>query len=126
MRNLLIILLVFLLASCSFPFFGKKTAQGPAKTDKGEKIQEDKPRPGDIKMVEGVEYIYAKNRRYMIASYEPEYIWVRKDKYSPGLFESLADRVAGGSSKKEKEELERRMAKLEADLKARNSQTKGG
>jgi hypothetical protein len=116
-----------LLVSCSLPF-GKKTAQAPTKTEKGDKIQDEKPKPGDIKMVDGVEYIYAKNRRFMLASYEPEYIWVRKDQYSPGLFESLADRVTGASasSKKEREELEKRMAKLEADLKARNSQPQGG
>lgn len=119
MRNLLILLLVCLLASCSLPF-GKKTAQAPAKTEKGDKLVDDKPKPGDIKMVEGIEYIYAKNRRYLMAPYEPEYIWVRKDKYSPGLFETLTDRVSGGSSKKEREELEKRMAKLEADLKNKN------
>lgn len=126
MRNLLIILLVCLLASCSLPF-GKKSTQAPVKTEKGAKVEDNKPRPGDIKMVEGIEYIYAKNRRYMMAPHEPEYIWVRKDQYSPGLFETLTDRMtgSGSSSQKDREELEKRMAKLEAELKNRNSQGQG-
>jgi hypothetical protein len=127
MRNLLIILLVCALASCSLPFGKKKAEQTSVKTEKGDRIQDNLPKSGDIKVVEGVEYIYAKNRKYMMAPYEPEYIWVRKDQYSPGLFETLTDKVAGGSAnKKEKEELEKRMAKLEADLKNKNGQTPTG
>jgi hypothetical protein len=125
MRNLLIILLVCLLASCSLPF-GKKSTQAPVKTEKGAKVEDNKPRPGDIKMVEGIEYIYAKNRRYMMTPHEPEYIWIRKDQYSPGLFETLTDRVTGSGSQKDREELEKRMAKLEAELKNKNSQGQGG
>ncbi len=93
MRNLLILLLVCLLVSCSIPFGKKKTPATTANTEKGQKIEDNKPKPGDIKMVDGVEYIYAKNRRFAQAPYEPEYVWVRKDQYSPGLFDTLAGKA---------------------------------
>ncbi|OPY71013.1 MAG: hypothetical protein A4E57_00014 [Syntrophorhabdaceae bacterium PtaU1.Bin034] len=115
MQKLIILVLVLLLVSCSMPF-GKKKAEAPAtpqKSEKGEKVQETEAKPGDVKLVDGVEYIYAKNRRFQLTPYEPEYLWIRKDQYSPGLFES----ITAGSGKKEREELERRMAKLEEELK---------
>ncbi len=120
MRKLLILLLVLLLASCSSTA-AKKKADQPVNTTKGEKIQDSTdPKPGDVKLIDGVEFIYARNRQYMLTPYEPEYIWIRKDQYSPGLFESLAGKI-GGTSKKEREELEKRMAKLEEDLKKKSS-----
>ncbi|OPY65765.1 MAG: hypothetical protein A4E57_03053 [Syntrophorhabdaceae bacterium PtaU1.Bin034] len=100
------------LASCSFPFGQKKLAD-VQEAEKGEKVQEAEPKPGDVKLVDGVEYIYARNRRFQLTPYEPEYLWIRKDEYSPGIFES----ITAGTDKKEREELERRMAKLEAELK---------
>ncbi len=123
MRNLLIILLVCLLASCSLPFGKTKAQQAPVKTEKGDEVGDNQPKPGDIKVVEGVEYIYAKNRRFMVVPYEPEYIWIRKDQYSPGLFESLTDRGAGAANKQETQQLQQRMAKLEDELKNKNAQT---
>lgn len=119
MRKVLILLLVLLLASCSTA--GKKKADQPLKTAKGEKVQDSlDPKPGDVKLVDGVEFIYARNRQYMLTPYEPEYMWVRKDQYSPGVFESLAGKI-GGASKKDREELEKRMAKLEEDLKKKGA-----
>jgi len=51
----------------------------------------------------------------MLTPYEPEYVWVRKDQFTPRLGEAL---ISGGTaSKKEKDEMERRIAKLEEDLK---------
>jgi hypothetical protein len=126
MRNLLIILLVCLLASCSIPFGKKTPPPETAKTEKGEKIEDNKPKPGDIKMVDGVEYIYAKNRRFAQAPYEPEYVWVRKDQYSPGLFDTLTGKAGAGMNKQERDELEKRMAKLEQDLKNKNAASQGG
>jgi hypothetical protein len=122
MRKLVLLIILPLLLSCSLPFgLGKgksdqataKTDKGkPAKTDKGEKVEEVAVRPGDVKVVDGVEYIYTRNRRFQLTPHEPEYVWLRKDQYSPGIFESLTE---GG--KKERQELERRMAKLEEQLK---------
>ena len=125
MRNLLIILLVCLLASCSIPFGKKKVDETATKTDKGQKIEDDQPKPGDIKMVDGVEYIYAKNRRFAQAPYEPEYVWVRKDQYSPGIFDTLTGKASAGMNKQERDELEKRMARLEEDLKKKNPGPQG-
>ncbi len=51
----------------------------------------------------------------MSTPYEPEYVWVRKDQYSPGLFDSLRSRSPAPT--KEEKEMEARIAKLEEDLK---------
>ena len=103
----------------------KKTDDAPVKTEKGEVVRpSDQPKPGDIKLVDGVEYIYAKNRKYQLTPYEPEYEWVRKDQYSPGVFDSIADKITGSgsaASAKDRADLQSRMAKLEADLKAKNA-----
>ena len=120
MYRLLALLLVLLLASCSmWPFSSKKSSdadtKGAAKTAAVQKAQESQPQPGDIRVIDGIEYIYAKNRRYMNDSWEPEYVWIRKDQYSPGLFEGL--RSAPAAPTKEQKEMEQRIAKLEEDLK---------
>jgi hypothetical protein len=102
------------------PFSSKKAVDAPQKASNKERVDVgSEPKPGDIKIVEGTEYIYAKNKRYLSASYEPEYIWYRKDQYSPGLFDSIKNSFAG-DNKKEKEKLEQRLAKLEDDLKKKN------
>jgi hypothetical protein len=128
MRKLLVFLIVLSLLSCSLPFSKKKTEQASqknTKTAKGELIDAgSEPKPGDIKLVEGVEYIYARNRRYDGVSAEPEYIWYRKDQYSPGLFDSLKGRISR-SDKRERTELERRLAKLESDLKEKGAASQG-
>jgi hypothetical protein len=83
-------------------------------------IEEAKePKPGDIKVIDGIEYIYARNRKYLLYSSEPENVWVRKDQYSPGMIESLIS-SATGASKKERTATEDRIAKLEEELKKRN------
>jgi hypothetical protein len=118
--RLFILLLVFSLASCSMPFKKKTEApKEPPKTtttdpktgQKLERIDEAQAKPGDVKVIDGIEYIYARNKRYMSTPDEPEYAWIRKDLYTPGIGEAFS------GSKKEREELEKRIAKLEADLK---------
>jgi hypothetical protein len=118
MRKLLVFLLVLVLVSCSWPF-GKKTQNAPAKSDKGELVGEsDKPKPGDVRLIDGKEYIYAGNRKFGMSPDEPQYQWVPRDQYSPGVFDAVANRVTGQSAadKKERAELQQRMTKLEADL----------
>ncbi|MGD0228985.1 MAG: hypothetical protein ABSC19_01340 [Syntrophorhabdales bacterium] len=124
MYKALVLLLAALLVSCSLLPFGKKTTAKPPTTEKGEVVaQTDQPKPGDVRIIDGVEYIYARNRRYQLTPYEPEYEWVRKDQYSPGVFDSISDRMAGGdaAAKKDHAELEKRMTKLEDDLKQKNT-----
>ncbi len=125
MRKVLVLFLIVLLASCSLPF-GKKAAKDtsqPTKTEKGEIVTgNDQPKPGDIRLVNGIEYIYARNRRFQLTPYEPEYQWVRKDDYSGGLFDSVTDKITGaGAAKKERAEMETRMAKLEESIKQRSA-----
>ena len=90
-----------------------KTGDKATGTDKADGLLDSAPQPGDTKVVDGVEYIYGSNKRYMFTPQEPQYIWVRKDQYSPRLGENL---FSGGASKKENDELEKRIAKLENDL----------
>jgi hypothetical protein len=127
MRKFLILVLILALASCSLPFGKKKAAQPPEKSTKGERVDSgSEPKPGDIKLVDGIEYIYARNRRYNTLNSEPEYVWYRKDQYSPGLFESVKGSLGSSSTdKKERAELEKRLAKLESDAKAKGGGSSG-
>ena len=130
MRKIVIVLLAVVLASCSYMPWGKKKDEDPSKTTKktdsaaqkkparGEPEEMKEPELGDIKVIDGVEYIYTRNRKYMLTPYEPPYVWVRKDQYAPGIGEALSFGIGGsGPSKKERDELERRIAKLEEELK---------
>ena len=122
MKKMIIIFLTILfLASCSYLPSAKKK-DGATKTDqkKVTDIEEVKePKPGDIRVIDGVEYIYAHNKRYMFEPTEPENVWYRKDQYSPGIIQSMIS-DALGPSKKEKTAMEDRITKLEAELKKRN------
>ncbi len=135
MRKIILLLLVLSLVSCSYLPFGKKKDEDPSKTAKktdaasakksarsdAEEMKE--PEMGDIKVIDGIEYIYTRNRKYMLTPYEPPYVWVRKDQYTPGIGEALSFSVGGsGPSKKERDELERRIAKLEEELKKKGIQ----
>jgi hypothetical protein len=118
--------------SCSTLFSAKnKTEQEtgttqPTKTKshKGELVSEEskEPLPGDIKVIDGVEYIYTRNRKYMSTSNEPENVWIRKDQYAPGLVDSIVERAAAGS-KKERSAMEQRIARLEEELKKKGVAT---
>ncbi len=122
MKKFIIIFVALFLASCANPFASKKDAgtSAPgsetkqAQTQKSARIGEDTPKPGDIKVIDGVEYIYARNRRFMFTPYEPEYIWIRKDQYTPGPGENL---LTKGPSTKEQQEMEKRLAKIEEEMK---------
>jgi hypothetical protein len=126
-KTYILIMIVFSLFSCSsLPFAKNKTeseagntrktddAQKTKKTDKGERVVESVPQPGDIKAIDGVEYIYVSNRKYMFTAYEPEYIWERKDQYVPRMGQDL---LADRESEKQRKALESRISKLEEDLK---------
>ena len=124
------ILVAFTLLACSsVPSAKVKTVSEPRtaeetdrtpkreKTQKGDRAVNAAPEPGDTKVVDGIEYIYATNRRYMSTPSEPEYVWIRKDQYTPRVGEHL---LSDGWSKKEKEDLEDRISRLEQELKKRN------
>jgi hypothetical protein len=96
----------------------KGEAGGPAsaKEEKGERLDVEEPKAGDIKVLDGVEYVYGRNKKYMLTPYEQEYVWIRKDQYTPGLGETVMNAVSG-SSQKDRSELEARIAKLEEEYK---------
>jgi hypothetical protein len=125
MHKLLVLLLVLVLVSCSWPFSKKTTQNVPAKGDKGELVTGGggTPKPGDVRLIDGKEYIYAGNRKFGITPNEPQYQWVPKDEYAPGVFDSVAGRLTGQNpaEKKERAELQQRMAKLEEDLKQKKA-----
>lgn len=124
-KIILIFLAVSFLSSCSYlPFVKKKDERAkPDQKKTAQKVNVEEarePKPGDIKVVDGVEYIYARNRKYGFNNIEPEYMWIRKDQYSPGIIESVLS-SALGTSKKERTALEERIAKLEAELKKKST-----
>lgn len=110
----LVFLLTLSFISCSHMPLAKKTEAPKEKKEKKVETVEQEPKPGDVKVVDGVEYIYVRNRRFGLSPQEPEYVWVRKDEYRPGL----ADAISGiFTERRERQELERRIAKLEEELK---------
>jgi len=122
MKKLIVLLIALSLVSCSTNPFAKKkdestgttgTETKKGQTQKTTQIGEEAPKPGDIKILDGVEYIYARNKRWQFTPYEPEYMWIRKDQYSPGFGENLLTR---GKSKEQKD-LETRLAKIEEEMK---------
>ncbi|MBP8626342.1 MAG: hypothetical protein KBI10_06595 [Syntrophorhabdales bacterium] len=120
MNRYILLLFIFIgvcLISCSSSPTKKQTkdADTKQKAQKVERIEEAEPKPGDIKVIDGVDYIYARNRRYMLNPYEPEYVWIRRDQYTPGVGESILS-----SGTKEKAEIDKRIAKLEEELKKKN------
>ena len=132
MKKIIIIFLaVLFLASCSYlPFANKK--DDPTKTGQKQSAQQKvdiedskEPKPGDIKVVDGIEYIYARNKKWVQTPLEPENMWIRKDQYSPGIIESMIS-SASGTSKKERTAMEDRIAKLEEELKKKNLASPSG
>ncbi len=132
-KTYMLILIVFSLFSCSsMPFTKNETVSDTGntkkvnetlktkKTDIGEQVTESAPKPGDMKVVDGVEYIYVTNRKYMVTPYEPQYAWERKDQYSPRFGENL---LSDRSSEKERKELDDRISKLEEELKKKGAAT---
>lgn len=116
-KSIVLLLLASMAVSCnSLPFIKKKEAapQSQTKAEQATRIDEEAPKPGDIKVIDGVEYIYARNRKFMYTPYEPEYVWIRKDQYSPRIGEDI---LGARTATKEQKELEKRLGKLEEELK---------
>jgi general secretion pathway protein A len=54
----------------------------------GKGLDEPKPEPGDVREVNGIEYIYAKNKRYLTNPHEPIYVWIRTNMDTSGTLRS--------------------------------------
>ena len=77
----LILLSVPLLLSCSTLFSENRLMNSTVKMERGEKTREATPKPGDTKIVNGVEFIYEINPKFGSDPYEPQCMWIRKDQY---------------------------------------------
>jgi hypothetical protein len=112
----LVFFLALVLVSCTSL---RQWAFGPdePETDKPAASGKDKPagpQVGDTKVVGGVEFVYAKNTRYMADPYQPEYLWVKKSEYMQTPMDAFKERVA--AERKENAALKKRLATLEAEF----------
>jgi len=107
-----LLLLASLLISCSTPA-GREGAANAAKTEKAEKLRQAGPAAGDVRLVNGVEYVYARNWKFGSTPDEPEYVWVPREYYSPGDQKPPAPNTAW---EKERKDLLERLKKLEAEV----------
>ncbi|HVN24004.1 MAG TPA: hypothetical protein VMT71_08525 [Syntrophorhabdales bacterium] len=93
-RILIPLLALLLLVSCKTPF-------------------PPEPQKGDVRVIDGVEYIYGKNPKYMQNPQEPLYVWLRRDQYGPDTLDDFAFRAPVPSEKENA--LKARLDKLEAE-----------
>jgi hypothetical protein len=112
--KLIVVFMSLLLVSCSW-FGAKKNA-----TDNTQKFLEDAkkarqsgPLEGDVCVIDGMEYVYGRNVKYMTTPVEPVYVWARRDQYTPSLMDTLPGRVGSPTRSKELSKLEERLARLE-------------
>ena len=119
--KLVVILASLFIVSCSHPPLTNKnvTAESQNKPETAQKARVAEPRPGDTRIIDGIEYVYGKNVRYMASPGEPEYVWVRKDQYSPDALGSSRARTAMPG--KEQKDMAERIARLEEELKTGGS-----
>jgi uncharacterized protein YpmB len=111
------VLLLSIVTCCALPLRQESSAD-PGKAQGEANARDRKPQYGDLKIVDGVEYIYGKNVRWPTMPMEPEYVWVRKDQYASRAFDSLLDALSERSDdKKEIEELTGRIERLEREIK---------
>jgi hypothetical protein len=112
----MILLLNFFLLSCSSAFpTQKSTPEDPhGYLEAARKARENGPLEGDVRVIDGAEYIYGKNIKYMTTPYEPAYLWLPREIYTPSLVDTLPGHV-GSPVRKSKEfsEFEERLARLE-------------
>jgi len=113
---LLALLLVPLLVSCGTGI-GRSNPADTGKKDKGAYTGARQYHLGDVRLEDGIEYIYVKNRKFGSTPYEPECVWIRKDEDSPRLFEGLANSIMNRGDKKETADIEKRIARIEAEVK---------
>jgi hypothetical protein len=117
--SVVVLFLIFFFVSCSSMPTVQDKSPKISKTTVNEKevknLRQPEPQPGDIKVIDDVEFIYASNRRYMFTPYEPLNVWIRKDEYTPRMGENLLTRNAEETEHFRK--LEERIKRLEEELK---------
>ena len=114
----LVVLVIFLTLSILPSCASTQNQESRAAVEKARAEAAPQPKEGDVRTVEGVEYIYGKNVRWMSMPGEPEYVWVRKDQYVPRLLDSFNKALSERDEDRSKtEELKRRLDQLEAEIK---------
>jgi len=116
--KLIVIFVSLFLVSCS---------HGPVKppdyAEDAIKARKSGPLDGDVRVIDGVEYVYGRNVKYMSTLSEPLYVWVRRDMFSPSLGDTFPARAGSPTKGKEKEltELQQRLAKLERAMRGEST-----
>jgi hypothetical protein len=118
LRKLIIFLLSFFLLSCSGAFPAKvSTPEDPqGYLEAAARARENGPLEGDVRVIDGAEYVYGKNIKYMATPFEQVYLWVPREIYTPSLVDTIPGGV-GRPTRKSREwsDLEERLARLEAE-----------
>jgi hypothetical protein len=114
---LITLLLCFSLFCCSSPFKKPPATREEALAEAAEDRKKDGPQPGDVRVINGMEWVYGRNVKYMNTMYEPLFVWLPREVYTPSTSDTMPGRV-GYPIKKTKETmaLEERLAKLEAQV----------
>jgi hypothetical protein len=120
--KLIAICMALLLVSCSGAAKNKtKIDEARKYLEDAEKARKSGPLEGDVRVIDGEEYVYGKNVKYMTSPGEPVNVWVRRDLYTPSLADTIPGRVGRPADTKELSELEERLAKLEQTIRGGGS-----
>jgi hypothetical protein len=121
--NLIVILVSLFLVSCSHSPATKKNATDEAQQYLEDAIKARKAGPldGDVRVIDGVEYVYGRNVKYMSSSGEPLYVWVRRDLFSPSMGDTFPARAGSPNKAKDLTDLQQRLAKLERAMRGEST-----
>jgi hypothetical protein len=116
MLTLSIVFFCLLLISCGSTAKKEQNTMSESERDllDAQKARKTGPMEGDVRVVDGVEYVYGKNPRYMTNPGEPVSVWAPRYLYTPSFVDTFPGRV-GYPTKPTKEaaELQERLARLE-------------
>jgi hypothetical protein len=124
-QGLLLLIITFfcvLLVSCSTGDKNKGMSESQILARDAIEARKTGPLEGDVCVIDGVEYIWTKNSRYMTSPTEPMFIWAPRYLYTPSYLDTFPGQI-GYPVKKTKEmiELEERLARLEAAVRGQST-----
>lgn len=118
------ILFCLLLLSCSSTGDKEKSKMPESERYALSAIEARKTGPleGDVCVIDGLEYVWTKNSRYMTTPTEPMFVWAPRYLYTPSYLDTFSGQI-GYPVKKTKEmiELEERLARLEAAVRGQST-----
>ena len=72
------------------------------------------PLEGDVRVIDGREYVYGKNIKYGDTAFGPFYLWVPREIYTPSLIDTLPGRIGYPvAGNQELSDIEERVSRLE-------------